>query len=100
MDERTRRWRGERFMVKKTKELTVDDFIVKLDKQAWEVREVMEKDLGIDRMTKLEELKDKAEDMVRKLVEGDGNFIMYYSWLEAIMWMREEVDNMKSERGK
>ena len=87
-------------MGKKTKELTVDDFIVKLDKQAWEVREVMEKDLGIDRMTKLEELKDKAEDMVRKLVEGDGNFIMYYSWLEAIMWMREEVDNMKSERGK
>ena len=60
----------------------------------------MEKDLGIDRMTKLEELKDKAEDMVRKLVEGDGNFIMYYSWLEAIMWMREEVDIMKSERGK
>ena len=49
-------------MGKKTKELTIDDFIVKLDKQAWEVREVMEQDLGIERMTKLEVLKDKAED--------------------------------------
>ena len=51
-------------------------------------------------MTKLEVLKDKAEDTVRKLVDGEGNFIMYYAWLEAIMWMREEIDIMKSERGK
>ena len=87
-------------MGKKTKELTIDDFIVKLDKLAWEVRVVMEEVLGIERMTKLEVLKDKAEDTVRKLVDGEGNFIMYYAWLEAIMWMREEIDIMKSERGK
>ena len=74
---------------------TIDNLIVDIEKQMWEIREVMEHTTSINRETPMNQLKDMADEFLYNNTDGRGDIIMYYGWLEALSWVKEDIKNLK-----
>ncbi len=74
---------------------TIDNLIVDIEKQMWEIREVMEHTTSINRETPMNQLKDMADEFLYNNTDGRGDIIMYYGWLEALSWVMEDIKNIK-----
>ena len=72
--------------------------MVDIEKQMWEIREIMEHEIGINRETDLKELKDTAEEFMINNTDNRGAVVIYYGWLEALSWVKENIENL--ERSK
>ena len=74
------------------------NFLIDVEKQDWEIREIMEHNTGVSRTTTMEQLKERAEEIT--FGDSDNNMKvipLYYGWLEALSWMKEII---KSELGE
>ena len=71
--------------------------IVDIEKQMWEIREVMEHTTSINRETPMNQLKDMADEFLYNNTDGRGDIIMYYGWLEALSWVMEDIKNLKRD---
>lgn len=76
---------------------TIDNLIVDIEKQMWEIREVMEHTTSINRETPMNQLKDMADEFLYNNTDGRGDIIMYYGWLEALSWVMEDIKNLKRD---
>ena len=76
---------------------TVDNLVVDIEKQMWEIREVMEHTTSINRETPMNQLKDMADEFLYNNTDGRGDIIMYYGWLEALSWVMEDIKNLKRD---
>ncbi len=76
---------------------TIDNLIVDIEKQMWEIREVMEHTTSINRETPMNQLKDMADEFLYNNTDGRGDIIMYYGWLEALSWGMEDIKNLKRD---
>ena len=76
---------------------TIDKLIVDIEKQMWEIREVMEHTTSINRETPMNQLKDMADEFLYNNTDGRGDIIMYYGWLEALSWVMEDIKNLKRD---
>ena len=76
---------------------TIDNLIVDIEKQMWEIREVMEHTTSINRETPMNQLKDMADELLYNNTDGRGDIIMYYGWLEALSWVMEDIKNLKRD---
>ena len=76
---------------------TLDNLIVDIEKQMWEIREVMEHTTSINRETPMNQLKDMADEFLYNNTDGRGDIIMYYGWLEALSWVMEDIKNLKRD---
>jgi len=74
---------------------TVDNLVVDIEKQMWEIREIMEHTTSINRETPINQLKDMADEFLYNNTDGRGDIIMYYGWLEALSWVKEDIKNLK-----
>ena len=74
---------------------TVDNLVVDIEKQMWEIREIMEHTTSINRETPINQLKDMAGEFLYNNTDGRGDIIMYYGWLEALSWVKEDIKNLK-----
>ena len=76
---------------------TIDNSIVDIEKQMWEIREVMEHTTSINRETPMHQLKDMADEFLYNNTDGRGDIIMYYGWLEALSLVMEDIKNLKRD---
>ena len=76
---------------------TIDNLIVDIEKQMWEIREVMEHTTSINRETPMNQLKDMADEFLYNNTDGRGDIIMYYGWLEALSWVMEDIKNLQRD---
>ncbi len=77
---------------------SLKNFLIDVEKQDWEIREIMEHNTGVSRTTTMEQLKERAEEIT--FGDSDNNMKvipLYYGWLEALSWMKEII---KSELGE
>lgn len=77
---------------------SLKNFLIDVEKQDWEIREIMEHTTGVSRTTTMEQLKERAEEIT--FGDSDNNMKvipLYYGWLEALSWMKEII---KSELGE
>ena len=77
---------------------SLKNFLIDVEKQDWEIREIMEHNTGVSRTTTMEQLKERAEEIT--FGDSDNNvkvIPLYYGWLEALSWMKEII---KSELGE
>ena len=77
---------------------SLKNFLIDVEKQDWEIREIMEHNTGVSRTTNMEQLKERAEEIT--FGDSDNNMKvipLYYGWLEALSWMKEII---KSELGE
>lgn len=77
---------------------SLKNFLIDVEKQDWEIREIMEHNTGVSRTTTMEQLKERAEEI--SFGDSDNNMKvipLYYGWLEALSWMKEII---KSELGE
>ena len=77
---------------------SLKNFLIDVEKQDWEIREIMEHPTGVSRTTTMEQLKERAEEI--SFGDSDNNMRvipLYYGWLEALSWMKEII---KSELGE
>ena len=77
---------------------SLKNFLIDVEKQDWEIREIMEHNTGVSRTTTMEQLKERAEEIT--FGDSDNNMKVipvYYGWLEALSWMKEII---KSELGE
>ena len=77
---------------------SLKNFLIDVEKQDWEIREIMEHNTGVSRTTTMEQLKERAEEIT--FGDSDNNMkviTLYYGWLEALSWMKEII---KSELGE
>ena len=77
---------------------SLKNFLIDVEKQDWEIREIMEHNTGVSRTTTMEQLKARAEEIT--FGDSDNNMKvipLYYGWLEALSWMKEII---KSELGE
>lgn len=75
----------------------VGNLIVDIEKQMWEIREIMEHNTGINREIRLQELKTMADEFLHNNTDGRGDIIMYYGWLEALSWVKQDIKNIRKE---
>ena len=77
---------------------SLKNFLIDVEKQDWEIREIMEHNTGGSRTTTMEQLKERAAEI--SVGDSDNNMKvipLYYGWLEALSWMKEII---KSELGE
>ena len=77
---------------------SLKNFLIDVEKQDWEIREIMEHNTGVSRTTTMEQLKERAEEIT--FGDSDNNMKvipLYYGCLEALSWMKEII---KSELGE
>ena len=77
---------------------SLKNFLIDVEKQDWEIREIMEHNTGVSRTTTMEQLKERAAEIT--FGDSDNNMKvipLYYGWLEALSWMKEII---KSELGE
>ena len=77
---------------------SLKNFLIDVEKQDWEIREIMEHNTGVSRTTTMEQLKERAEEIT--FGDSDNNMKvipLYYGLLEALSWMKEII---KSELGE
>ena len=77
---------------------SLKNFLIDVEKQDCEIREIMEHNTGVSRTTTMEQLKERAEEIT--FGDSDNNMKvipLYYGWLEALSWMKEII---KSELGE
>ena len=77
---------------------SLKNVLIDVEKQDWEIREIMEHNTGVSRTTTMEQLKERAEEI--SFGDSDNNMKvipLYYGWLEALSWMKEII---KSELGE
>ena len=77
---------------------SLKNFLIDVEKQDWEIREIMEHNTGVSRTTTMEQLKERAEEIT--FGDSDNNMKvipLYYGWLEALSWMKEII---RSELGE
>ena len=66
--------------------------LIDVEKQDWEIREVMEHTTGVSRTTSMKQLKQMAEEIVYGDVNNNTKVIhLYFGWLEALSWMKENI---------
>ena len=66
--------------------------LIDVEKQDWEIREVMEHTTGVSRTTSMKQLKQMAEEIVYWDVNNNTKVIpLYFGWLEALSWMKENI---------
>ncbi len=66
--------------------------LIDVEKQDWEIREVMEHTTGVSRTTSMKQLKRMAEEIVYGDVDNNTKVIpLYFGWLEALSWMKENI---------
>lgn len=66
--------------------------LIDVEKQDWEIREVMEHTTGVSRTTTMKQLKQMAEEIVYGDVDNNTKVIpLYFGWLEALSWMKENI---------
>ena len=66
--------------------------LIDVEKQDWEIREVMEHTTGVSRTTSMKQLKQMAEEIVYGDVNNNTKAIpLYFGWLEALSWMKENI---------
>ena len=66
--------------------------LIDVEKQDWEIREVMEHTTGVSRTTSMKQLKQMAEEIVYGAVNNNTKVIpLYFGWLEALSWMKENI---------
>ena len=75
----------------------VGNLIVDIEKQMWEIREIMEHNTGINREIRLQELKTMTDEFLHNNIDGRGDIIMYYGWLEALSWVKQDIKNIRKE---
>mgnify|MGYP003679957286 FL=1 len=75
----------------------VGNLIVDIEKQMWEIREIMEHNTGINREIRLKDLKTMADEFLHNNTDGRGDIIMYYGWLEALSWVKQDIKNIRKE---
>lgn len=75
----------------------VGNLIVDIEKQMWEIREIMEHNTGINREIRLQELKTMTDEFLHNNTDGRGDVIMYYGWLEALSWVKQDIKNIRKE---
>jgi len=75
----------------------VGNLIVDIEKQMWEIREIMEHNTGINREIRLQELKTMTDEFLHNNTDGRGDIIMYYGWLEALSWVKQDIKNIRKE---
>ena len=71
---------------------SLKNFLIDVEKQDWEIREIMELNTGVSRTTTMEQLKERAEEIT--FGDSDNNMKvipLYYGWLEALSWMKEII---------
>ena len=71
---------------------SLKNFLIDVEKQDWEIREIMEHNTGVSRTTTMEQLKERAEEIT--FGDSDNNMKvipLYYGWLEALSWMKEII---------
>ena len=66
--------------------------LIDVEKQDWEIREVMEHTTGVSRTTSMKQLKQMAEEIVYGDINNNTKVIpLYFGWLEALSWMKENI---------
>ena len=77
---------------------SLKNFLIDVEKQDWEIREIMEHNTGVSRTTTMEQLKERAEEIT--FGDSDNNMKvipLYYGWLEALSWMKEIIKSKLGE---
>ncbi len=77
---------------------SLQNILIDVEKQDWEIREIMEHQTGVSRTTGIHDLKIMAEEIAFGDADNNAKTIpLYFGWLEALSWMKE---NIKSELGE
>ena len=77
---------------------SLKNFLIDVEKQDWEIREIMEHTTGVSSTTTMEQLKARAEEISFGDSHNNMKVIpLYYGLLEALSWMKEII---KSELGE
>lgn len=78
---------------------TLNNLIVDLEKQDWEVRELMEHNTGVSRETPIKKLKLMAEEISYGDVDNNAKVLpLYFGWIEALSWMKEVIEHEKERK--
>ena len=76
---------------------SLENILIDVEKQDWEIREIMEHQTGVSRTTQINDLKIMAEEIAYGDADNNAKTIpLYFGWLEALRWVKE---NIKSEIG-
>lgn len=71
---------------------SLENILIDVEKQDWEIREIMEHQTGVSRTIRIDELKQMAEEI--SFGDADNNvktIPLYFGWLEALSWVKENI---------